>query len=82
MPRIVALAPLVAACAVALSGCGRDHAGPGQQGATAGADLATVEVGAVTAPAELLVDGVVEAVHCWFHPFLHWLSSNTAPADR
>jgi RND family efflux transporter MFP subunit len=64
MRRNAALTPLLAACAVtfALSACGGDEDGPAKHAAAAASQLATVEVGAETAPAELRVDGVVEAV--------------------
>ncbi|HEX9206667.1 MAG TPA: efflux RND transporter periplasmic adaptor subunit [Steroidobacteraceae bacterium] len=50
-----------AASALSLAGCGKD-AGKQETGAAAPA-LATVEIGAESAPAELLLDGVVEAVN-------------------
>jgi RND family efflux transporter MFP subunit len=64
MPRTAALGPLIALCAVtlSLSACGRDKEASTEQGAPAGARLATLEVGVEAAPAEIRVDGVVEAV--------------------
>jgi RND family efflux transporter MFP subunit len=59
----VARLAALAVATLALGGCGREPAPPAAgSGADAAAQLATVEVGAATAPAELRVDGVVEAV--------------------
>ena len=48
--------------ALALTGCGKGEEAD-QDGATTAPGLATIEVGAETAPAEMLLDGVVEAVN-------------------
>jgi RND family efflux transporter MFP subunit len=55
-----ALLPLVAACALVLAGCGRET--PSTPAAAAASTLETVTVGGQSAPSELLLDGVVEAV--------------------
>jgi RND family efflux transporter MFP subunit len=47
--------------AVAVAGCGEDRPAP-TAGAQSVKDIATIEVGARAAPAEVLVDGIVEAV--------------------
>lgn len=56
------LVAVAATGALTLSGCGRDEEAP-THGATGASGLVTVEIGAETAPAELLLDGVVEAVN-------------------
>jgi RND family efflux transporter MFP subunit len=48
--------------ALALAGCGKGDEAD-QNGATVASGLATIEVGAESAPAELLLDGIVEAVN-------------------
>jgi len=48
--------------ALALTGCGKGEEAD-RDGATAAPGLATIEVGAETAPAEMLLDGIVEAVN-------------------
>src|SRR5512137_1080840 len=51
-----------AAGALALTGCGKGGE-TDQDGAVPASRLATIEVGTETAPAEMLLDGVVEAVN-------------------
>ncbi len=48
--------------ALALAGCGKGGEAD-RHGAVTAPQLATVEVGTETAPAEMLLDGVVEAVN-------------------
>jgi RND family efflux transporter MFP subunit len=57
-----ALASLAVVVAVALAGCG-DKEPSDAKPATQAAGLVTLDIGAETAPAELLLDGVVEAVN-------------------
>ncbi len=57
-----AVIAVVAAGALALAGCGNGDKTAGDV-ATRASGLATIEVGAETAPAETLLDGVVEAVN-------------------
>lgn len=56
------LVVMVATSALALAACGGQERAPAQSAASS-ARLATVTVGAEAAPAELLLDGVVEAVN-------------------
>jgi membrane fusion protein, multidrug efflux system len=53
--------PVAVALFLLLAGCGRDDAAAPVD--AVGAGLETIEVGAETGPAELRVDGLVEAVH-------------------
>ena len=55
------LVALTAAGVLALAGCGEDEHAAGAKPASP--SLATIEVGTQTSPAELLLDGVVEAVN-------------------
>jgi RND family efflux transporter MFP subunit len=62
--RLSGVHPALAATALvalAVAGCGEDRPAPAA-GTQSAAELATIEVGARAAPAELLVDGIVEAV--------------------
>lgn len=62
--RLSGVRPVLAATAlltVAVAGCGEDRPAPAA-GNHSAAEIKTIEVGARVAPAELLVDGIVEAV--------------------
>jgi RND family efflux transporter MFP subunit len=60
--RLLFAAAATSALALALAGCGRGEEAD-QDGAATAPGLATIEVGAETAPSEMLLDGVVEAVN-------------------